>query len=179
MGRTKRLSGMLLMGGCLLVLLCLLTVQAAAVDIVASGSCGGEGDGTNLTWTLDSEGTLTISGTGKMADYSYSSAPWHSYEASLKKLVIGNGMTSIGSYAFRGCSGFTGSLTIPNSVTTIGYWAFYGCSGFTGSLTIPDSVTKIGHMAFGHMKSIISIEVAAGNPSYASANGMLLMYPIK
>lgn len=41
-----------------------------AADIVASGYCGGEGDGTNLTWTLDSEGVLTISGTGKMKDYS-------------------------------------------------------------------------------------------------------------
>ena len=50
-----------------------------AADSVDSGYCGGEGDGTNLTWTLDSEGVLTISGTGKMKDYSTKSnqgAPW-------------------------------------------------------------------------------------------------------
>ena len=71
-------------------------------------------------------------------------------------------VTSIGSYAFKGCNGLTGSLTIPNSVTSIEgeyfkdedwgwgnrYGAFYGCSGFTGSLTIPNSVTYIGQSAF-------------------------------
>ena len=57
-------------------------------------------------------------------------------------------VTSIGAYAFQGCSGFTGSLTIPNSLTLIGYNAFEGCSGFTGSLTIPNSVTSIGNYAF-------------------------------
>ena len=55
---------------CFLLLL-LATVPAKAADIVASGYCGGEGDGTNLTWTLDSEGTLIISGTGKMKDSSH------------------------------------------------------------------------------------------------------------
>ena len=57
-------------------------------------------------------------------------------------------VTTIGGYAFRGCSGLTGSLTIGNSVITIGYRAFYNCSGFTGSLTIPNSVTSIGSYAF-------------------------------
>ena len=79
-----------------------------ASDIVASGYCGGEGDGTNLTWTLDAEGTLTISGEGAMADYkgtSYNgvggtSAPWGEHWESLQKLVIEEGVTSIGNYAF-------------------------------------------------------------------------------
>ena len=63
-------------------------------------------------------------------------------------LTIGNNVTTIGRYAFYGCSGFTGSLTIPNSVTSIGDRAFMECSGFTGSLTIGDSVTTIGRSAF-------------------------------
>jgi hypothetical protein len=63
-------------------------------------------------------------------------------------LRIGNGVTSIGGYAFSYCSGFTGSLTIPDSVTSIGGSAFSGCSGFTGSLTIPNGVTSIDAAAF-------------------------------
>lgn len=54
---------------CIVMVLGLLPGQAFAADIVASGYCGGEGDGTNLTWTLDSDGVMTISGTGLMADY--------------------------------------------------------------------------------------------------------------
>ena len=57
-------------------------------------------------------------------------------------------VTSIGRYAFFGCSGLTGALTIPSSVTTIGDSAFSGCSGLTGALTIPSSVTTIGDSAF-------------------------------
>ncbi|MDE6048872.1 MAG: leucine-rich repeat protein, partial [Paramuribaculum sp.] len=59
-----------------------------------------------------------------------------------------NSVTSIGNFAFSGCSGFPGAITIPNSVTTIGGSAFSGCSGLTGSLTIPNSVTSINWNAF-------------------------------
>ena len=57
-------------------------------------------------------------------------------------------VTSIGSSAFYGCTGFTGALTIPSSVTSIGSYAFYLCTGFMGALTIPSSVTSIGNSAF-------------------------------
>ncbi len=63
-------------------------------------------------------------------------------------LTIPTSVTTIGNWAFWGCSGLTGSLTIPSSVTTIGDWAFIDCSGLTGSLTIPSSVTTIGNWAF-------------------------------
>ena len=62
-------------------------------------------------------------------------------------MTIPNSVTSIGNYAFYGCSGLT-SLTIPNSVTSIGSSAFYGCSGLTGVLIIPRSVSYIGDYAF-------------------------------
>ena len=66
--------------------------------------------------------------------------------ASLKNLVIGNSVTSIGSSAFSGCTGLT-EVTIPNSVTDIGDGAFSGCTGLT-EVTIPNSVTSIGYLAF-------------------------------
>ncbi len=63
-------------------------------------------------------------------------------------LTLGNSLTTIGDHAFDGLNGFTGNLMIPNSVTTIGNYAFAGCNGFTGGLTIPNSVTTIGDKAF-------------------------------
>jgi len=125
-------------------------------NIIASGYCGGEGNGQNLEWKLDKDGVLTISGEGKMADYDFNkgseyyltTAPWGEYKDSLTLLVIENGVTTIGKNAFSDCSGFTGNLVIPDSVTIIGGGAFFNCFGFDGSLTIGNSVTSIGNSAF-------------------------------
>ncbi len=127
--------------------------EAATVD---SGTCGANGN--NLTWTLDDTGTLTISGTGAMKDYSSASdAPWYSQRASVKKVVIDEGVTTIGNYAFYGCRGLT-SVEIPDSVTTIGNYAFNDCRSLT-SVEIPDSVTTIGNSAFRECTSLTSVEI--------------------
>ena len=104
-----------------------------------SGSCG-----PNLKWHLTDDGVLTITGKGEMYDYSYT--PWSNDD--LTRVIIGNGVTTIGEAAFRSCSHLT-SVNIPNSVTTIGGWAFYGCSSLT-SVTIPNSVTTIREYTFNH-----------------------------
>ena len=75
-------------------------------------------------------------------------------------------VTSIGDWAFFGCSGIT-SLTIPDSVTVIGYYAFLGCIGIT-SLTIPDSVTSIGDWAFASCSDLERITVDSHNVNYDS-----------
>ena len=107
-----------------------------------SGTCGD-----NLTWVLDDDGILTISGTGTMTDYSnISSMPWYDYREDIKSVIIGDGVTSVGNYAFPHHYSLT-SVTIPDSVTAIGSCAFFNCSGLS-AVDIPNSVTSIGDSAF-------------------------------
>lgn len=113
-----------------------------------SGYCGGEGDGTNLCWSLDIEtGILAISGTGKMKNYSYNNprAPWYPYRDYVDTVAFSNGVSSIGDVAFWGCSALT-DVEIPDSVTRIGVSAFTSTS--LSDVVIPNSVTEICHHAF-------------------------------
>ena len=137
-----------------LMIASLLPATALAADIVDSGTCGAEGDGSNLAWTLDSEGVLTISGSGDMHGYDPSAAPWH---GRVKSAVIAEGVTSISWYAFYDCTSLT-SVTIPDSVTSISWYAFYNCRSLT-SVTIPNSVTSIGEHAFYDCTSLTSVTI--------------------
>lgn len=119
---------------------------AVGSDTVAStaGICGAR-----ATWELDDEGTLTISGTGAMYNWSSSSkAPWSSYASSIKKAVIEDGVVSIGENAFLGCSELE-SITVGKSVTTLNYQYFRSCS------------------------SLKNINVSADHESYSSIDGVL------
>lgn len=119
-------------------------------DVIASGECGKNGD--NLTWVLTGDGTLTISGSGDIADFSkekesndgtdHTTAPWSRYWGEITAVVIESGVTEIGVSAFYGCIGLA-SVTIPDGVAVIDDSAFYDCLGLT-SVTIPGSVTSIG-----------------------------------
>lgn len=103
--------------------------------------------GENLTWTLDSAGTLTISGAGDMTDYNYDApAPWADDRNSILSVVIESGVTSIGDYAFDGCLVLT-QVSIPGTVTTIGQYAFSVCDAL-GQVTIPEGVTTLEAGAF-------------------------------
>ena len=117
-----------------------------------SGYCG-----PNLKWHL-TDGVLTISGKGEMYDFSLdSSRPWGWVYFGIKRIIIGDGVTTIGDYAFRDFRDLT-SVTIPNSVTTIGDDAFGVCSSLT-SVTIPNSVTTIGKSAFASCSSLTSVTI--------------------
>ena len=110
-----------------------LAIMASISAIFAqSGECG-----ENLKWDL-TDGILTISGTGDMANYSYySQAPW--YSLSVDSIVIAEGVTGIGDYAFYSNNGMT-SIRIPNGVTTIGVRAFMWARNLS-SVDIPSSIT--------------------------------------
>ena len=169
-----------------LMIASLLPATALAADVVASGTCGAEGNGSNLTWTLDSEGVLTISGSGDMYNYGSSdfSAPWDGSRSRVKSVVIADGVTSIGEYAFFYCESLT-SVTIPDSVTSIGKYAFFCCTSLASvtsigrfafsnctsltSVTIPDSVTSIGEYAFYYCKSLTSMTIPDSVTSISSS----------
>ena len=114
---------------------------------VFTGKCGD-----NLTWTIDNNEVLTISGTGRIPDYNDSSsggnntAPWYGYAYQIKKVVLGSGVQNIGNDAFADCYGMT-DITIPDGVTSIGDSAFDGCSALT-EISIPGTVCSIGDSAF-------------------------------
>jgi len=130
---------------------------------------------TDVKATLDTNGTLTISGTGtgKMQDFAnYNSAPWYSVNNTITALVIQSGVTSIGNYAFYTCNNITGTLTIPGSVVSIGKEAFEFCYGLV-SVTIPNSVASIGSGAFYGCRGLTAINVDASNSNYSSDNGVL------
>lgn len=174
-----------------LMIATLLPVSASAVAPGSSGTCG-----KNLTWTLDLDGTLTISGTGAMEDYSTlgdsevltTSAPWDDHSdpiehAIIKSVVIYDGVTSIGDYAFFNCGGITNvyigtgvtsigdhafsdiynmtSIKIPDSVKSIGVGAFFGCLNLN-SIEIPSSITSIEDYMFSGCSNLTSVTIPAG-----------------
>jgi uncharacterized protein YjdB len=132
--------------------------KTATCNVTVTAISSGIGGTTGLlTWSIDSDGTLTISGTGWMPDYTSDSYPWNQYRTNIKTANIQNGVTSIGEHTFYQCINLT-SITIPNSVTTIGLGAFSGCNRLT-SITIPNSVTSIEYCTFYGCSSLTSITI--------------------
>ncbi len=147
-----------------------------ANDIAAQGTLDG-----GLTWKLIKAGTLTISGNGAMPDFeSIAEQPWSDNSDSIYKVVIENGVTSIGDCAFWKCGVLSAeisssvqsignsafretdimSVKIPSSVKTIGDSAFRGCQGL-GSVTISNGVETIGQNAFLSCTSLAAISLPA------------------
>lgn len=121
---------------------------SASADTAEGGSCG-----ENATWTLDTEGKLTINGTGPMDDLiNDQMQPWSKFRSSITCVEIQDGITSIGNYAFAYCTHLTMAY-IANSVTSIGSDAFDCCTALS-SANVPDGVTTIGFEAFYQCKEI-------------------------
>ena len=114
-----------------------------------SGKCGD-----NVTWTLDSGYTLTISGTGQMYNYGSNKSPWD-HSTSVVTVIVEDGVTSIGDNTFVTCWNLS-SVTLPSSLTTIGSCAFSGCMKLT-SVNVPSSVKSIGSEAFSGCSSLTSM----------------------
>ncbi len=133
--------------------------------VIASGKCGG-----NVRFTLDKDGTLTITGSGSMYGYaavSGTSAPWSSHRSSIKKLVVKSGVGSIGAEAFQDCTALK-SAELPGSLDSIGNSAFKNCSSLT-SVSIPSGVRSIGNSAFSSCKALGSISLPSSLDSIGSS----------
>lgn len=100
--------------------------EEPSAPVVETGSCGED-----MTWTFYEDGTLKISGSGNMENFTDKQViPWYSYCSSIENVKLSDGITSIGKYAFYGCESLT-SITIPDSVTSIGDYAFDDCDDLT------------------------------------------------
>ena len=137
-----------------------------------------------------SEGVMTVSGTGAMANYEVYETPWNYYCNDVKTIIIENGVTSIGNNAFGSCT-YLESVSIPASVTSIGYYAFENCGSDVDALTvsfaegstpltisgsafnkanlksidIPNRVTSIGFVAFQYCRKLESVSIPASMTS--------------
>jgi len=146
----KRGISFLLVISIISAMLCALPLNAFGAS---RGTCGD-----NLTWRLDTNGILTISGSGAMTNWSFhSSVPWYSERTNINQVVIGNNVTTIGGYAFRDCDSLT-SIDIPNNVTTIEMYAFSYCDSLT-SVSLGNSLTTIGDYAFRDCESLTCISL--------------------
>lgn len=149
-------------------------------EIVASG------EDLNVTWSLDSDGLLIISGSGPMGEM-YAQWPpnlaWQKYNQQIKKVIINSGVTSISEVAFEACFNLTEvelcdtitsieekaffvcedlkKITLPKQLTEISHAAFQGCKSLT-SVVIPPNVTKIDDSAFAYCENMESVSIPAG-----------------
>lgn len=122
------------------------------LDFEATGHSGTCGD--DLTWSFNTAGTLTITGTGAMWDYEwcqdgdtvYSSAPWAGLE--ITDIALDEGITRVGNCAFLDCRTIFAPLSLPSTLQEIGDAAFSGCYGLYGELHLPESINAIGACAF-------------------------------
>lgn len=135
-------------------------VQVAGGGAVVGpmGNCGAEGD--NLQWSY-ANGTLTITGSGAMADYTFDDAsyspktPWKQYLNSITAIELPDGLTYIGTYAFYGCLKVK-EIVIPEGVTEISDYAFTNCQTMK-SYTFPSTLQSVGNGMFANNYAIREI----------------------
>ena len=142
----------------LLVLSLMLALVPAAFAVEpASGTCGAEGDGSNVTWTLDASGTLTFTGTGAIRDYASSAPPWR-YSA--VTVVVGEGITRLGERALADCAQVR-SVSLPSTLTDIGAHALSDCKRLT-DISFPDGLKTIGEWALSDCEALPAVTLPAG-----------------
>jgi len=162
------------------LLMAALPAAASAAEVAASGACG-----ENLTWVLDTDGTMTISGTGPMTVWEVpEDVPWAEDILEIKKLIIEDGVTTVGDWAFFGAENLA-DVSLAQSITQIGPYVFginssltsialpegiariedglFNGSGLTG-IVIPENVTYIGASAFEASKSLREIVFTGDAP---------------
>lgn len=170
-----------------LICAALLSVGMLAAEMQENGLTGGT-CGDDLTWKLDGgSGILTIEGTGAMYDYALNTdrrAPWYDYVTSFNAIILPEGLTHIGNYAFYNSSDTESpnitSITIPSTVTSIGRNAFDEHRKLA-AITIPEGVTSIGESAFEGCAALGSLTLPStlnnlGNYAFAYCSGLKIIW---
>ena len=191
----KRLLSMILALGMMLTILPVNAITAFAANDGMSGNCG-LNKGNNVTYVLtqnndddaDKTYTLTISGNGKMDNYSqydFGNSPWANVASAITQVVFKGDITTIGNYSFYRCTRLT-SITIPNSVISIGTGAFLDCMNLQ-KITMPDDsnskLQSIGASAFGNCYNLTSITIPSSVQSigkrafYLSVGSLKVYWP--
>ena len=156
-----------------------LVVIAITISLLPALKVNADSSGTlgpAVTWTMDDNGTVTITGSGDMDDFDSGSnrSPFR-FNNEVKKIIIEDGVTSIGDYVFCVCENLE-EITIPDSVTSIGAYALDYCPNLK-SISIPNSVTYIGKMAFYSCDSLKEIAIpnsvtSIGVKAFADCEGL-------
>ena len=125
---------------------------------LASGDCGTAGK--VITWTIDPDYVLELSGSGLTDSYYNGGAtptvsPWNAYKTQIKSLVVGEGITGIGMYNFDGCTALA-SVEFSSTVRQITHYSFRGCTALK-SITIPMAVKYINQYAFDDCAVLTSV----------------------
>ncbi len=134
------------------------TMNVSAASATSKGTCG-----KNLTWKINSKGTLTISGSGKMYDYANDTAyfpPWYKAKKKIKKIVIKDGVENIGDYAFLSCTKVE-KVILPDEITSIGKNAFERCENLK-EITLPKSLKTISKYMFVYCNNLTDIVIPNG-----------------
>lgn len=164
-----------------IILSVLMMVSAFCVATVSADTTNEKsGDSLNCKWSFnDKNGTLTISGNGKMADYSYDvddpdgyddyddvskvtpNTPWKNYVTKIKTVVVENGVKNIGSLAFMNCANLA-TVKIANSVSSVGFLSFANCRKLT-NISLPKNLTSIQSFAFMNCNKLSKVTIPNSN----------------
>ncbi|MDO5435742.1 MAG: leucine-rich repeat protein [Clostridia bacterium] len=109
----------------------------------------------SISWMLTDDGTLILAGTGATGSFSSSEAPWNEYLADIRKVIIQEGITSVGDDVFPAMPGLT-ELTLPSTVTSVGMRNFMNCTSLE-TLSLPEGLTGIGHFSFSGCTSLTAV----------------------
>ena len=138
-------------------ILILLTLAVATTANAQSGNCGSP-NAEDVQWSYDATTTtLTITGTGAIANYAKSNnIPWNSYRGAMTKIIVSEGITAIGQNNFYECKKVT-SITLPSTLKSIGTQAFINNTAAAQDLVIPEGVTTIADKAFEGCNAVLSV----------------------
>lgn len=140
-------------------------------EMLGLGECGMY-DSDQLIWTLDPDGTLNISGSWRMKDYSANNrAPWYDLRDKIKTVTFGAEVATVGDEAFADCSSLR-QIVFSDIMEELGSCAFDRCTSLQ-EITIPKNVDSIAAYTFAECKSLRQISVSSGNAEYTSVDGVL------